>query len=971
MNLSNMPLPQPPREAPVPLLARALDFLLNILHPLQRPLLLTVLFVAPLAAECAFPIPAFGCEVLLSLLLCSWLSLRMAAPVAAPLELAEIKWPVLLWAVIAVIQLVPLPLSWAVALSPLRQSIQEGTYSLLDPTLVPVELTASLAPERTLRGLFRLGLAFGLFAVVRDTMRERSQRRTLIHTLLLAGLLQVMIGIGHQLFEAEGILFIPGLRVETFPFFGTFVNVNRNAAYLNLLWPIAFSLVIESFIGRSEKHSDTNQLKRPGHGWLPWTFYAIAGTTLLLGAFFCRSRAAWAVVWLDILTLIFLGVARSGKPALALAGWFGSLGISLGLLAQFWRPLFEALSTLVDKPFELSRTLLWRAAGQMGSDHPLLGVGLGAFGDAFGPYNPQRQFGSAAYAENTYLETYAEFGVGGVVALVGLALAVGIKLYRQSFWAPKYGRRAVPGMVAALLGLALHGFSEQMPGGLGLMVPTMVVAGLLLATLKDTGFTAFDPVLRYGKPPARAWIPLLALPLLVGLSGMLNLGGHSALKAQEAIRTHSLAEVEPLLQRALAMAPLSPRPPQWLGTLRLQQTQELTSSMGLDRAETIEVLSQVSEDEQAIEYLSRAVVKAPLEGTPHRLLSQAVALQGDVERALALSREACRVQPSDYRNWLQRGRQALLVPASKRTKPKEPFTALRHALEQAPQNGLDAVIEQTLPVLLKVKGAGEKLRSPMIPWWTAEGIGRALAEQNRYADAAPWLELALSAPATDSSIAQRVGALAMKEKDAVLLEKAAAHLQQHFPDSDLADSYLAEARLQQGRLEEAIKLLEAAAPRSRQPHLMRLRIAQLLLNAQKDEEAEAVLLKLRLEQPYNIQVLMTLARLYQQKPQNRTRATELLRQAARYSPESEEPLYKLWLLHKEMGIELAAMQDMEQCLKLAKSPLCHAAAGREALRVGDKENAILYLSRSLEQKPDQPEVVTLLETAQKLGASGQ
>lgn len=966
------PLAQPPTPFPVPpahpsasIPARVLEFVAGLCQLSIQPLLWLLVLVAPLAVEGATPATAFGCEVLIGALVACWLSSRLAAPVPAPVSLGLLKYAFWVWGAIALVQLVPLPPGLVQSLSPAQALIAKGLYPLLPATQVPLDMTLTLAPEKTWRGLLRLLLAVGLFLAVRDSLRKREDRRTLVHTLLIAGLLQVGIGVMQYLLNAEGILFIPGLRVGDFPFFGTFLNPNRNAAYLNLLWPLAASLVLESFVGRSEEHRNRSGVRRPGHGWQPWTVYLLAALALMVGVVMCRSRAAWGIISLLGVTLGALGFARAGKERTGLLFWLGTVLLGLGALFVFWQPLLAWITALAEKPDEVPRPLLWKLTWQIAHDHLWTGVGLGAFEEAFGSYNSNRGLLAAAYPENTYLEILVELGLGGVIGALLLALSAGRLVWRHQAWSPRYGRRAVPGILAGLLGLTVHGLSEQAVGGYGLLVTVVVMGALLMSTLEDSGYTFFEPHFRYGAPPARMIVPLLVLPGLVAGSGSLHLGRFAASRAQDAFLGNKLMAVEPLLQKARTYAPLSGLPSQWLGTSRLQQVQELTTGMGLTPEEIQDVLAQISEDDEAQGYLEEAVRKLPFDSTPQRLMGRLAFLRGERDKALAYSELAHRVQPSDYRNWLQLGRQYLATG-----KQREGYDALQQAMLLAPQNSADDLVNQLLPIVVKLPKSSEALRANPVPWWVAHGLGVALDERGLYRVASPWLTVALNTPAPTYDVSQQIAALAVKREDAALVEAAASHLRQYFPETDLADGYLAEARRMQGRLDEAIALLESAAPRSKQPNLLYLRAAQLLLNANRGAEAERILLRLLELSPYNAQVYLTLARLYAASPDNRTRATELLRQAARLAPANEEPLYQLWLLHKDMGMTMVANQDMAACLKLARAPLCSAAAGREAMTYGEYGMAVQLLTRALELSPGSLEVQKWLEEARAKASRG-
>ncbi|MFM7201729.1 MAG: O-antigen ligase family protein [Myxococcota bacterium] len=950
-------LPQPPTSERASPLTILLDRILSLAKELLRPLLVLMLFVGPLAAEGYFPSTAWLIESLLCVLLGSWLAVRWAAPVPAPIPLGGLRWPLLLLVLLPVVQLIPLPMAWLVELSPLRASLVAQSFSQLDPALFPSWGTLSFAPERTLKSLFRLILGIGFFLLVRDLMRERAARRSLIHTLLLAGVVQVLVGLGQRLLDAESVLFVESWRVGNFPFFGTFLNKNRNAMYFNYLWPVSLSLVIESFIRPHDEQRDHQKgFRRPGRGWLGWPFYLLLSLPLLSGVLFCRSRAAWGVALVCVVSLGVLGLARRGQPRAALGLWAALMSGLAAVTAFFWQPILSLLSGLAEKSTDLPRPALWSATLELVREHVLTGVGLGAFGSAFGPYNPQRSFSRVAYPENLYLELISELGVVGLLALVWLGVAVVRLLLQRQAWVARTGKKAVPGLMVVLLAVLLHGLTEAPLGGYGLLLTVAALAGLLLATLEDGGYASFDPALRYGNPPLKVSLPLLAVPVGVLLSLSLNLGSYVEQQAELAVARKALLGEYERLQQAMRWAPLSPKPVTWLGALKLQQVQELTTGVGLTPDEIQSVLSQIREDDDAEQLLSRALVLAPLESTAQRLLSRVLLLKGEVPRAVALAREAQRVQPTDYRNPLQLGR--LLVTQPQR---EEGFAYLRQGLAQVPLEASESTLQQLTPLLRKLPQASTRLLSPDQPWWITYDVGRWLEAQKYKALAKPWYLQTLRGDPPESSRAQWIGNFGVQEKDPVLIHAAVAHLERLFPEVDLIPLFKAEAALLEGDVTRAVQVLDEGAHRARAPHLIRMRAAQLLSSHGQREEAEQRLKALRTQHPYNFQILMALARQLQQDKTRWNEAASLLREASRISSVKEEPLYYLWRLHMDMGVEEAAVQDLQACLALPSAPLCSAGAGEQALRAGNLVEARRFLERSLLERPGVPEVEQLLE----------
>jgi O-antigen ligase len=107
-----------------------------------------------------------------------------------------------------------------------------------------------------------------------------------------------------------------------------------------------------------------------------------------------------------------------------------------------------------------SRRDIWRATGQLIQEHPLLGVGLGAFPFAYTKYDPSSGAQRVEQAHNDYLQIVADAGAaGGAIALVFLVL-----LFTRGFRAAQTRNRPkralVLGALTGCFAIAVHSFVE-------------------------------------------------------------------------------------------------------------------------------------------------------------------------------------------------------------------------------------------------------------------------------------------------------------------------------------------------------------------------------------------------------------------------------------------------------------------------------------------------------------------------------
>ncbi len=187
------------------------------------------------------------------------------------------------------------------------------------------------------------------------------------------------------------------------------------------------------------------------------------------------------------------------------------VGSLFGLLAFGGDDVVDRLETLsgtdeVTKAVGI-RWLLWRDAMTVVGDFPLLGTGLGTFGDTYAAFRSRDVIGgTATHAENAFVQLVYETGVLGTllcVAFVAVAVrqsvrAVAAKDNRAAF--------AVPGAAAGLVALFVASMTDY-----GQYLPAVAVG---TATLFGIAI-AWDGRVADGRP-AKVGVAALMVALLVG-----------------------------------------------------------------------------------------------------------------------------------------------------------------------------------------------------------------------------------------------------------------------------------------------------------------------------------------------------------------------------------------------------------------------------------------------------------------------
>jgi O-antigen ligase len=211
-----------------------------------------------------------------------------------------------------------------------------------------------------------------------------------------------------------------------------------------------------------------------------------------VAVFISGSRAGAAIAFVQICALVgvfLLSLRRDGADVTQwVVGLFVAAAVVVGilyassalvgpdeLLGRFQR-LVEADSRARD---ELSRWQMWRDTWPMVLDHPVLGVGLGAFATAFTAYTSGTgKTMIVNQAHNDYLQFLAEGGL--VAALLGVLFVVPLARAAWRGWAhPDSAVRGVAvGGSIGCLGLLLHSFVD-----FNLQIPSNALAFLFTAAL--------------------------------------------------------------------------------------------------------------------------------------------------------------------------------------------------------------------------------------------------------------------------------------------------------------------------------------------------------------------------------------------------------------------------------------------------------------------------------------------------------
>ncbi len=360
-------------------------------------------------------------------------------------------WPLAGFAVVGLLQLVPLPDALHSLLAPGSWAVWRPVVPEAAAVLGGAARPVSVDPDSTLRGIALAG-GLALLALLAAPALSRPDRA--VRAIGVVGAFGFALS-AYAIFARArfGALLYGTIAVPTVNPFGPFVNKNHFAGWVAMAALLVAGLALGLADRARGRSGDWTTDARAGGvilGIVAAVAMALAGLASL-----SRGGAAALVAGAGgLVALRFLGRGsprrRSGLlPSLVLAGVLGSI-----LVALVPPEVHERLRTLSGASFRLDT---WRDSLRLAASSPVLGHGLGAFHDAYPRFKRGHGIVRVEHAENDYLETFAETGALGLAfSVAGLALLLAAAGRGVATGPDRLVRGIGTGAVAALVALAVH-----------------------------------------------------------------------------------------------------------------------------------------------------------------------------------------------------------------------------------------------------------------------------------------------------------------------------------------------------------------------------------------------------------------------------------------------------------------------------------------------------------------------------------
>ncbi len=302
--------------------------------------------------------------------------------------------------------------------------------------------------------------------------------RGLLAALLMAGLLQALIGIWQFGLRGTGPEHFIVLG-RFYRAYGTFEQPNPFGGYMNLTALLGLGALWGLLAARFAGHNTDGNLFRPARFWTP--FVVVCALAASLALVLSWSRGAWLgfLAGLAVLALFSTRRVLAGGVLLAVAGIVLGVGVSVGVSAGFGPALAvaERLGGFADEfiPGDvrgvdindanyavIERLAHWQAAADMARDDLWTGAGFGNYAAAYPAYALINFPDALGHAHNYYLNLLAEVGLPGLMAYIIFWLAITVQTIRVSRRLAWPERGVAVGLLAAWAALAVHHLVDKL-----------------------------------------------------------------------------------------------------------------------------------------------------------------------------------------------------------------------------------------------------------------------------------------------------------------------------------------------------------------------------------------------------------------------------------------------------------------------------------------------------------------------------
>ncbi|MEM6532625.1 MAG: O-antigen ligase family protein [Myxococcota bacterium] len=474
-------------------------------------------------------------------------------------------------------QLIPWPAPLVRLISPIAATVHE---TAVDEPSWFIPLTLDLpATQHELLKLVILVLG-GLVSAELFIRRPKD----LFGGIALAGIAVFLVGIVHQL---AGWKTTYGVFPYAPPFPTSFINPNHAAAFMGFSSMLALGLAL-------------SVRDRSRFLWAGCSILCATGLILTLSR---GGILAFGATLLFATALLFARERLNPKSLLALqVGGAASLLIAAYLA---YSEIVHEMWTLGDET-AVSKAAIWTALPTLVRDYWAFGVGRGALGMVYPAHQTIDVPKTFTHLENEWLQPFVDWGLPLGAALIGLVLWTAVLAFRRLDDDPLRIAGA-----AALMFLAVHNLADFNLALTGVSLPAVLVATVLVATphrsrRRRRGSSGSSTRLHRRAAVAVA-AAALPLTLLLAPTAVTHRIERDTARIRGQVGTGEFAE----------------------GTVRRHP-----ADFVLPLLAAVHTLRETGQEQVALRWLNRSMLRAPLEPMPHRIAARALWRLGAREQAM-------------------------------------------------------------------------------------------------------------------------------------------------------------------------------------------------------------------------------------------------------------------------------------------------------------------------------------------------
>lgn len=353
-----------------------------------------------------------------------WRRLRFTLPI----------WLLLLWGVVQIIPFGSQPVTMAPETVPLDQ--------LRLPTI-------SMDPQATREALAKLMALAIYFTVAMVVLRRSDHRRLTVRILSIFGLLVSFLAVIQRLTWNGQIYWFRKVSIYVAPF-GPYGNYNHFAGMVELIFPLPLAMVLFSRARLEER-----------------LFQVMSVVMMVVAAILSMSRGGILSIAIQfLLCLVLLAMSKEDRVGRGKAVQLSLAIIAMVLIVSLWvgyDSIIRRLGSMQQGAGEhsvVTRVAYLSASWRMFLDHPLTGVGLGAFPAVYPAYgSSSSRYERVEQVHNDYLQLLTDGGIvaGSILLLfVGWVLSLSFGFKRRLVAMRREDRAILIGALLVLPGIGVH-----------------------------------------------------------------------------------------------------------------------------------------------------------------------------------------------------------------------------------------------------------------------------------------------------------------------------------------------------------------------------------------------------------------------------------------------------------------------------------------------------------------------------------